>query len=86
MYILSSFWWTRLTSVDDTLVRERIGVNGNPPNHWRIQWATRNTLLGTTLHGQPFHLIQDVPTLQHPPEDGVHIIQVRLLLVGDEEL
>lgn len=44
------FRGSRLTSVDDPLIRQRVGMDGYPPKHRRVQRSIRHTFLGPALH------------------------------------
>ncbi len=63
----------------------------HPLDHRRIQrpmliLLLRQSFRRIPLDRKPLHLIQNIPTVQHFPKNGINIIQMRLSLVYDEKL
>ena len=79
---------SRRSWVDDSFVGQRVGVDCNSGDFWRLQWRR---LLAPRLrpfspNRKPFPFIQRIKAIQNLAKNCVHIIQVRLLLVQDEKL
>jgi hypothetical protein len=63
--------WRRGCREYNHFIRQRIRVHGNVCNDRRIQGTVLQLFLGCVFahHGERFHLIQYVPSIQHAPED-----------------
>ncbi len=55
-------------------------MNREPRDHDVLQWTV------LIVHGSAFHCLKGVHPVDHLPDDCVHIVQLRLLLIDDIEL
>ncbi len=82
------FRWPGRSWIDNPLVGQWIGMNGNPGNFGRFQWRClfASGLCPFPPDRQPFPLVQRVPSIQDLPKDRVHVVQMGLLFVQNEKL
>lgn len=74
------FRWTVGGWIGDSLIRQWICMNCNARDHWRILRG------GFVFQWETFPLVQSIEAIKHLAKHGVHIIEMRLGFVQNEEL